>query len=1229
MSGRSLVACSEGIDKAKKALKCRNLTQTAIAKEFAIASWSTVNKFFTGKPVDRAIFIEICFQLNLDWQEIAGTLEETDAEIEYEADANAAHVESIIEEAFTNATPVSVELEVIWANARRTRQALNPYILPTIRREKLLDKCLTQIQVGLDGKKRVLPILGAAGYGKSTILGTIYDELSRHCLETNTGWVALARCDDLVESAENFAKELGDKVSDRSLSIIEVAQQLSQTKGRGVLLLDTLDIVLTKPLVSVFRLMLSQLLECGTTVVFTCRDNDYATFFEPYHESFAGFREAIYNSTVPQFSESEVAEAAQCFASLKPEYPTEASQVAFATKILDLSADSVSLAEIVSNPLLLALLCELFAEAQVVPEDLTVSELYEIYWKWKIGKSRHAQQSPRIGKAKEKLCLFLAETLYQKSTERLRDFVYETSFDLGDETDFAAYTALRSDGILKELGNSRISFFHQTFLEYAIARWLNVTETGENTKSQIRRQLQINHPTEIPNYLWSIFRQLLTLVDLAEFYEMCQELDRQELLPFRAIAFAAISRLEPESSQVLLDLFEIASTSEYGFTEALLIAANSAPKRHGERAWVILIKVLGVVSQELMNKTIELTAEFLGRSQNEAEKFAQVVEALSGNSLMQQTLKNRYTFWGKFFKNFHRIIRQKNKSIDERILAVIQQEYSGFGSNVRAIAIDLFLTPGVSEIVQRNFLFEIIEIPPANNSFAEQDNAVELLSRLLPKLLASGNTVFGNSWLEALDTSLSTQWIGAIGTAVGKKAASDRGLVEEIIGALLDESFSPSSKAFNRSSNIALHEAIQFGGGNYIASALLNRSIENIPKNRLAPLAATVKNLAKYTPTQESSLNFDGESPEEVGFSAIDEATIVKLAEWFSPIIDDDPVGWARLMDVLGSRSPQVRKMLTDSLEPLLSSLKSKQVNQTLNKLDWIPPQLESYLQSNRQSKEARMALLKLYCQEAAAGSETAMTEIIRFCEDISQDVAKHASWKVLEFSRDRRVISVATLLPILSLSKRTRVRQNCLEAILEQVKAKRVSPDEITQVFQEIGHETDPEILQAAYQLGIAAIWHHPSGDRCLELPIADAVFELSRFTLKTAPRMTLDMLTNTVFFTLNQIVLLEDKRLIPGLTECTRLALLRMELRGKIDNLTVTGLLNHVGKFDPQFLEAIVQEDVLNSAKILPVVNLQALVLAICHNQGTMSPLLDQMLQNEKVPHETKSRILRERNL
>lgn len=103
-----------------------------------------------------------------------------------------------------------------------------------------------------------------------------------------------------------------------------------------------------------------------------------------------------------------------------------------------LSADSVSLQEIVQNPLLLALLCDLFAELGNVPEDLTVSQLYETYWNWRIAKVRYNLRSGYLGKVKEKLCLQIAETLYKKSGERLRDFIYESNFDL-NEAEFSGY----------------------------------------------------------------------------------------------------------------------------------------------------------------------------------------------------------------------------------------------------------------------------------------------------------------------------------------------------------------------------------------------------------------------------------------------------------------------------------------------------------------------------------------------------------------------------------------------------------------------------------------------------------------------------------------------------------------------------------------------------------------------------------------------------------------------
>lgn len=397
MSNRTLQATAKGIELAKRALERKNLTQKALAFEMAIAAWSTVNRFFTGKAIYRSIFIEICHTLDLDWKQIVSP--ET----------------KLVPVPIPVPVPEPDELLVaVERSSSRARAALNPYILPPIPRETLLSKCLKEIRAGaLENKRRIVPILGAAGYGKSTILGSIYDELHAEQSESGNGWLALARCDDLIESAETFALELGEKISGKRQSIVEISQQLTAQQNRGFLLIDTLDIVLTKPLVPVLRGILSQLLEIGTTVAFTCRDTDYSNFFEPYHESFAGIRESVSdNCKITPFTSEEVRTAAQEFIKTQPGFSTLESQQSFADKIIALSADSVSLQEIVCHPLLLALLCELFVAEETVPEDLTVSQLYEKYWDWKIAKVRHNLQSEHINLAKQKLCLKLARLMY-------------------------------------------------------------------------------------------------------------------------------------------------------------------------------------------------------------------------------------------------------------------------------------------------------------------------------------------------------------------------------------------------------------------------------------------------------------------------------------------------------------------------------------------------------------------------------------------------------------------------------------------------------------------------------------------------------------------------------------------------------------------------------------------------------------------------------------------------
>ncbi|MEH2204473.1 MAG: NACHT domain-containing protein [Nostoc sp.] len=69
MSGRSLSCSPEGIQKAKRALIRCSLTQKALAEDLEVTR-QPIGKFFTGKPVDRNLFVQICDRLDLEWEEI-------------------------------------------------------------------------------------------------------------------------------------------------------------------------------------------------------------------------------------------------------------------------------------------------------------------------------------------------------------------------------------------------------------------------------------------------------------------------------------------------------------------------------------------------------------------------------------------------------------------------------------------------------------------------------------------------------------------------------------------------------------------------------------------------------------------------------------------------------------------------------------------------------------------------------------------------------------------------------------------------------------------------------------------------------------------------------------------------------------------------------------------------------------------------------------------------------
>jgi predicted NACHT family NTPase len=71
MVKRSLQASTYGIQRAKRAFALKGWTQENLAGEVNLKTRQPIWRLFTGKSVDRQIFLAVCLILDLDWREIA------------------------------------------------------------------------------------------------------------------------------------------------------------------------------------------------------------------------------------------------------------------------------------------------------------------------------------------------------------------------------------------------------------------------------------------------------------------------------------------------------------------------------------------------------------------------------------------------------------------------------------------------------------------------------------------------------------------------------------------------------------------------------------------------------------------------------------------------------------------------------------------------------------------------------------------------------------------------------------------------------------------------------------------------------------------------------------------------------------------------------------------------------------------------------------------------------